>query len=405
MSRKTRLALLTLCAIITTVMVGCDEDQVSPNPGQGTIIVNPEPASLNAPWIIEGPQGNRLSGNGAQTLTELAEGQYTVIWESVAGWISPSSSTEILARKGTVTFSGNYEEDPTYLPGHVLVPPHSVPLPATFTMGSTFEDDESPHQVSLTRRFQLSATEVTNAQYIAALQWAFDNELVTATSSYVQDNLDGSTVILAVLDSEDPVNFFNDGEFSTIFPDRPALEISWFGAAAYCDWLNLQAGLPRSYDHLTWSMTSDSPNDAEGFRLPTEAEWEFACRAGTTTPFNTGECLDSGSEANYDGNTPLSGCSTGPFLSRTADVGSYPANGWGLFDMHGNVWEWCNDWYGPYGEGETDPPGPTSGQFRVLRGGVWYNNGDHCRSAFRLYSYPNVTYDYGAGFRTARSSE
>jgi len=292
--------------------------------------------------------------------------------------------------------------------GFVMIPPESVTMPATFTMGSNVYSNETPHQVTLTGRFNMASTEVTNAQYVAAVQWAYEQGHVTATISSVRDNLDGSTQELLDLDDSDCQISFSGGVFSTSFPERPVIEVSWYGSVAYCDWLSLQEGLPRAYNHSNWSCNSGNPYTASGYRLPTEAEWEFACRAGTTTHFNTGDCLDAGTEANYNGDYPYTGypytgCLSGPYLGRTADVGSYPANQWGLYDMHGNVWEWCNDWYGTYSGDATDPEGAGSGDSRVLRGGDWDRYADYCRSAFRNNYYPYFT-SYYYGFRPVRST-
>jgi len=143
-----------------------------------------------------------------------------------------------------------------------------------------------------------------------------------------------------------------------------------------------------------------------GYRLPTEAEWEYACRAGTTTPFNTGNCLST-SQANYNGNYPYSGCSRGEYRQKTTQVGSFAANAWGLYDMHGNVWEWCSDWYGEnyYASSPRDDPrGPSSGTARVLRGGSWSHFAQSCRSAYR-YRYTPDARRYSYGFRLTRTAD
>jgi formylglycine-generating enzyme required for sulfatase activity len=141
-----------------------------------------------------------------------------------------------------------------------------------------------------------------------------------------------------------------------------------------------------------------------GGRLPTEAQWEYACRAGTTTPFNTGDNLTT-DQANYDGNYPYKNYPKGEYLQRTQPVGSYPPNGWGLYDMHGNVWEWCDDWYDSeyYEECKRqgtveNPVGPATGSYRVVRGGSWYDYAQGCRSAYRIYGTPGNRYYY-LGFR------
>jgi formylglycine-generating enzyme required for sulfatase activity len=144
------------------------------------------------------------------------------------------------------------------------------------------------------------------------------------------------------------------------------------------------------------------------FRLPTEAQWEYACRAGTTTATAFGDQLSS-KQANFKGK-PYNGAEPGPALNRAAKVGSYPANAWGLHDMHGNTFEWCRDWYHARLPGGVDPDlysaratatrGDSGSVSRVRRGGCWADDGWPCRSAFRLRFEPERRYDH-IGFRVA----
>ncbi|MGE5243202.1 MAG: formylglycine-generating enzyme family protein [Betaproteobacteria bacterium] len=136
------------------------------------------------------------------------------------------------------------------------------------------------------------------------------------------------------------------------------------------------------------------------YRLPTEAEWEYGCRAGTTTPFNTGADLTA-EQANYNGTFPYIGFRHGPNRERTTPVGSFAPNAWGLYDMHGNVWEWTADWYGPYPAGPAaDPTGPRTGEKRVIRGGSWYFDANSARCALR-YTHAPQDRGFSLGFRVA----
>jgi len=138
------------------------------------------------------------------------------------------------------------------------------------------------------------------------------------------------------------------------------------------------------------------------YRLPTEAEWEHAARAGTTTPFYTGNCLST-DQANFDGNYIFPGCAKGEFRQKILRAGSFSPNAWGLYDMAGNVWQWVQDWYGDYPLNNiTDPVGPSYGRFRVLRGGDWFSPARFCRSAYRGLSSPLYGWHY-IGFRLART--
>ena len=166
-------------------------------------------------------------------------------------------------------------------------------------------------------------------------------------------------------------------------PDHPVERISWEEAVAFC--------------HLLSDLPAEKAA-GRSYRLPTEAEWEFACRAGQTAAFSFGPGLSS-REANFNGNYPYGGADRGPYLERTTRVASYSPNAYGLYDMHGNVWEWCADYYdraylrtGP----NVDPPGPTTGIQRVVRGGSCYNIGRFCRSAYRFGVAPtNRALDIG----------
>jgi len=215
-------------------------------------------------------------------------------------------------------------------------------IPAsTFTMGSPENEDgrydnETQHQVTITRPYYLMETEVTQELY-------------------------------EVIMGNNPAYFKG--------PQRPVETVSWYDATAFCEKLS----------HLT----------GKTFRLPTEAEWEYACRAGTTGA-RYGELDNIGWYYGNSWNKPY---------NETHNVRQKTANAWGLYDMLGNVWEWCGDWYGDYPVGGVDDPGgPASGSYRVLRGSSWYDIAGDCRSAVRGYDYPGSE-SYGHGFRACLPAE
>ena len=199
-------------------------------------------------------------------------------------------------------------------------------------------------------------------------------------------------------------------------PNLPVERISWFDAIEYCNKLSEKEGLIPAYTidksqndpanrntgGIRWILTWN--RNANGYRLPTEAEWEYACRAGTTTPFNTGNNITS-SQANYDGNRPYNNNAKGANLQKTTPAGTFSPNSFGLYDIHGNVGEWCWDWNGEYfREPEADPLGAVSGVYRVFRGGSWNSSGQFVRSACRSGFAPSNG-GYYLGFRLVRNAE
>ena len=184
-------------------------------------------------------------------------------------------------------------------------------------------------------------------------------------------------------------------------PLLPVEQVTWFDAVEYCNRRSEKEGLLPVYtvngQKVSWDM------EANGYRLPTEAEWEYACRSGTSTPFFTGNNIST-SEANYDGNRPYNNSPRGVYREKTTPVGSFVPNSFGIFDMHGNVGEWCWDWNAEYERGEqTDPHGAASGVYRVFRGGSWNNSADFLRSARRSGYSPSGS-GYYLGFRLVRNA-
>jgi len=197
------------------------------------------------------------------------------------------------------------------------------------------------HNVKISKGFWMGQTEVTQAQYKAVM-------------------------------GTNPSHFKGD--------NNPVENVSWDNATEFCRKLSQKEG--------------------NTYRLPTEAEWEYACRAGTTTPFNTGQTIST-DQANYDGDYVYGNGRKGTDRGKTTEVGSFSPNAFGLYDMHGNVYEWCQDWYDEdyYSNSPSvDPQGPNTGEYRVLRGGSWYNYPRGCRSANRYRLTPDGTND-GSGFR------
>ena len=286
----------------------------------------------------------------------------------------------------------------------------------TFQMGTPEEEegsdpDEKPqHWVTLTHDFYLQTTEVTNQQYADLAQWAYGQGHVTATGSSLHDALDGSTQELLDMDDVHCEISFSGGIFYVDAgkEDHPVKEVTWYGAARYCDWLSRKADppLPRAYDHDgDWACNDNSPYTASGYRLPTEAEWEYACRASSTTAFANGPITYTGCSP-LDPNLDAMGWYCGNSGEWTHPVGQKQPNTWGLFDMHGNLAEWCNDWYAFHYYGlspGTDPVGPLSGLSRVRRDGAWASISPHCRSASREAGAPNGG-SSAWGFRPARSA-
>jgi len=296
-------------------------------------------------------KGNGNVGVGTSAPVEKLE---------VAGRVVVSDSANALPKAGTIRWNGTDFEgfDGTRwlsLTGRTVpTPMQPVPNmvwipPGTFTLGSSGDEiegagNERP-QVAVTIRqgFWMGSREVTQAEYLA----------VTGKS---------------------PSYFTGD-------PNRPVESLNWVEAVGYCAALTISEQLARRIPG-NWF-----------YRLPTEAEWEYAARAGTTTRFSFGNDPAGAGLADHGWYFGNSGETTHP-------VGQKSPNAWGLYDMHGNVWEWCQDWFGTYPGGPvTDPLGPASGSLRVFRGGSWFSEVIDCRSAARGNDVPDDSGHYIIGFR------
>jgi formylglycine-generating enzyme required for sulfatase activity len=359
---------VVLCLAVAFI-TGCPSEPPTPTPVGPTAQFTASPTAGDAPlavqftdasspgsaaitsWAWDFGDGAAITswawdfGDGATSAeqnpshTYSSQGAYTV---SLTVTTSVGSDTETKTDYiGVTASSGGGSDETVMLPGDV--PLEMVWIPAgTFMMGSPDDEQdrsggEGPqHQVTLTQGFYMGIYEVTQAQWEAVMG---NNPSVYSGAN------------------------------------RPVEDVSWDDAQAFIAELNTLTGLT--------------------FRLPTEAEWEYACRAGTTTRFYWGDdpsYNEIDDYAWYRDNTDA-----------THDVGLKLPNAWGLYDMSGNVWEWCADWKGFYPSGSvTDPTGPSSGSERVYRGGSWDYDPQYCRSASRLNDPPDFSIN-ALGFRVVLS--
>lgn len=272
--------------------------------------------------------------------------------------------------KINITYSSNIDIYPILLIDSIVFLPKPlvdmVLIPdGSFQMGNTGEysgeSDEKPvHSVTISKAFYMSKYEVTQKQYQAVMG--------TNPSNFKGENL-------------------------------PVEMVTWYNAVAFCNALSQLEGRTPCYTINGTNVTCNW--DANGYRLPSEAEWEYAAKAGTTTDFHNGS-LTNPDCSPLDNNLDKIGWYCGNENTKTREVGQKQPNAFGLYDMSGNVWEWCWDWYTSYTNVTlTDPKGPTMGSYRVYRGGSWIYYTFRCRSAYRNYDTPDSRY-FDIGFRIVR---
>jgi len=395
---------LVVLALGLIVLAGCNDETTSGLTGTGSIAVYPLPATTSFPWQLTGPDGYSHEGAGDEVLDDMAAGSYTITWQGVTGWVTPSPATVTKNVTGgaLTTFNATYRATGgEILPGQIDIDPlpndqgfgfpwsitgpdefsasgtgfiryenmdpgeytvtwgdvedWTTPTPAvvtltleqgqglrftatwisiegsiitfvpvapgTFLMGSPrgelgadISGYEWPqHRVTLTRPFELSKTEISWEQYVS---------LMGDNPSYYDD------VCL------------------TCTPDYPMESISWLQAVEFCNALSDAEGYARAYVVAGSTVTWDQ--QADGYRLPTEAEWEYACRAGTITALANGDLSSSAASCYSDPNLEQMAWYCNNSSSHSRPVGDKAPNEWDLQDMHGNVWEWCWDFSRQY---------------------------------------------------------
>jgi formylglycine-generating enzyme required for sulfatase activity len=376
-----------MTAITGDIAVNGTEEPVA-SPGTLTPVEtggNGTAPTITTPSLPNGTVGTVYS----QTLA--ATGKTPITWTTESGTLpaglSLAGTTGVISGTPTEAGTSSFTIKATNVAGNntkqfsIIIAAEMVQIQGgTFTMGSPETEanrdaNETQHQVTLTG-FYMGKYPVTQAQY---------ESVMGNNPSYFTPSVSNGA--------------------STM--NRPVEKVSWYDAIVFCNKLSMNEDLSPAYsisgstDPAVWGTVPTSSNatwnaveivaGSTGYRLPTEAQWEYACRAGTTTAYNTGDTI-SDNTGWYSSNSS----------DRTHNVGEKPANAWGLCDMHGNVHEWCWDWNGAYAtEAQTDPTGAVSGGYRQVRGGAWVNLGQYLRSARRNNRSPNTNYDNQVGFRLA----
>jgi formylglycine-generating enzyme required for sulfatase activity len=367
-------------------------------------VPDPEDLPTAKPWVVIGdsayamvhlpadPPGNELY----EYTAHLAPGEYTYYFEvyddqeqyarlpNPGGWHGPS----------VVSVS--------------ITSPETVTVPAgSFQMGNASPDagmfERPAHEVTLTQELMVDRYEVTNAQLCEAYNWALaQGWLFVKNDTLVTHFNTGKTLLRCaprISDAPHGIIYSSSRGFMPM-PFRenwPAAYVTWYGAAIYCNARSALDGYAVAHDPATWESETIyfNPYDKEGWRLPSEAEWEYMASHGGNPMYPTGDATPvAGVDGNFAGT-----------LDSPADVGSFTegATSLGLFDLAGNVYEWCVDWFALYEAGAvTNPRGGRLGQSRVIRGGSWSSPIDELRCDHRFSTKPERSYD-GLGFRCVRS--
>ncbi|MFC1552339.1 SUMF1/EgtB/PvdO family nonheme iron enzyme [Candidatus Latescibacterota bacterium] len=340
-------------------------NNVATSQSQNFIATDIPPNTYTISGIVSGADGITITLSGdksesvavndgaAYSFLVNERGNYTVTPTKAGYTFTPASKdfTEV-----TSTKTQNFSAIENIVPIDITM----VSIPGgTFRMGDISGEGESyerpVHTVTISS-FEMGIYEVTQSQYESVM-------------------------------GSNPANSYGVGE------NNPVYFVGWYDMARFCNALSDESALERCYDESTWECDFSK----NGYRLPTEAEWEYACRAGTETKYNTGDTeSDLDSAGWYKSNSELT----------SHPVGQKESNAFGLYDMHGNVWEWCNDWYSDnyYSSSPTsNPTGPTSGIDRVARGSNWEGIAEQCRSSYRIRGNPDIP-SGALGFRVVRGA-
>jgi hypothetical protein len=296
--------------LVTTFSATYRQPSTEPDPGQ--VQINPEPNDIDAPWTLYGPDDLVETGNSDALFEDMDIGTYAIAWGDVDGWSTPLPDTLDLEEGDGITFAATYLELGS---GTVVMIPVE---PGTFNMGSRLQSGVDPyewplHPVTITKGFEVSETEITWAQY---------------------------TRLIGT----------NPSQYFELCPSceltYPVESVSWLDAITFCNALSDDEARTPVYTIVGQNVTWDE--DADGYRLLTEAEWEYACRAGTQTDLANGALTYTPNSCDFDENLTLIGwyCYNAAYRPHIAQ--SLEPNAWGLYDMHGNVWEWVWDWSGSY---------------------------------------------------------
>ncbi|MCP4144760.1 MAG: formylglycine-generating enzyme family protein [bacterium] len=360
------LSRLVLLSVFVLILGGCGDESGSPAsapPGTVTISVLIAPENVSANWELSGPGEYYYQGSGDESVTNINSGEYLFTPGDVQGMVTPNPQTAWMDGGETKLFTATYIEQE--------IAPREITMVAidggSFEMGSPESDiysdtNERPQHMVTISSLLASDAEITEYQFF---------------------------------------NIMSDGfeEFSGC-ADCPVITVTFLNAIQFCNALSVIEGLEPAYDFYGEEIQFFT--EANGYRLPTESEWEYLCRAGSETVLTNGDlsvCCDQ-----YDENLDAVawyGYNAGETVH---PVAMKEANAFGLYDVHGNVREWCWDWLADYSaDPQTDPTGPETGSYKTVRGGSWNSGANLCRSAKRVGMGPGWS-DFETGFRIVRSS-